>query len=150
MAQEVNILSDKAQYDYLIGQAYTDVSEIDGFGFVGRMSKTTSDGRETSSTVLTNGKVQIYTSEIVKMNRLDEKKYTIVDLIVLKGKFASCEDCFISQSKNVTIKTIHHPDDRAKKNVLLAYSKDDDTGIYEKISTDGLHRNPNVDKLIRH
>lgn len=148
LAQEDRIISDKSEYEYLIGQTYSDVNELDGFDFVGRMSKTTSTGYETSSTVLINNKVQIYTSEIVKTHVIDEKQYTIVDLIVLNGKFASCEDCFTTQSKNVTIKTIHHRDDRAKKNILLAYSKNNDTGIYERISTDGLSRNPNVERLI--
>ncbi len=148
IAQDESILSNKSEYEYLIGLRYSNVRELEGFTYKSRLSMNRGNGIETSSTVLTIDKVQIYTSEIRKWDASIEKsQYEIVDIIVLNGEFASCEDCYISDLKNVTIKTFHNIDDLNKDTILLAYAKSYDTGLYEKISIQGLKRNPNADRL---
>ena len=148
--QNDEILLDKTPYQYLIGSKYKDQT-LEGFVWTGRTA-VNKEGVETASSQFMNLDVQIYTSEAVTLNRFDTgKTYTILDIIVLKGMggYSSCEGCYYLDEDPITVKTIHSREDLHKRDILLAFTKDPVTGIFTRIETTALLRNPKTDLLLR-
>jgi len=146
-SQNNNILSTTTEFDFLIGKEYTDVSELGSFKFSTRTGSI-KDEIEISSTCLYIDDKQIFTSEVVKTDKQSNVKTRIIkDIIVLKGKYYSCEGCLLSDQKNKTIKSIYLSKQTDTTTVLIAFERDDENGKYRQINPKNYKRNPNSFKL---
>ncbi|WP_299769560.1 hypothetical protein [uncultured Dokdonia sp.] len=147
LSQNSEIISDTDEFEYLIGMEYTDVKELDTLVYQTRTSMIDAN-KETSSTNFTNGTYQIITSEIVRYEPETLKKiYKIQDIIVLNGSYYSCEGCLISEEKDITIKSIHQKSKVKKESILIAFEKNDLTGIYIQVDPSKYIWNKNTDRL---
>lgn len=145
--QNQEIVADTDTFDYLIGVEYSDVSELDGLVYKTRTGMTKGD-IETSSTNFTQGTYQIITSESVRHDATTHKKmYKIQDVIVLNGSYSLCEGCLVTEIKNSTIKSIHSKGKNQKETILLAFERNDLTGIYKQVDPNKYIWNKKADLL---
>lgn len=147
--QNQEIISDTDAFDYLIGIEYTDVSELEGLVYTTRTGRKKGD-LETSSTNFTKGAYQIITSESVRHDPTSHKSvYKIQDVIVLNGSYSSCGGCLVSDKKDHTIKSIHPRGVKKKGSVLLAFEKNNLTGIYTQVDPSKYTWNQKTERLER-
>lgn len=147
LGQNQEIVSETNEFDYLIGMEYSEVSELDGLVYNTRMSMK-KDDIETSSTNFTKGMYQIITSESVRHDPTSHKSvYKIQDVIILNGSYASCEGCLLSKVKDHTIKSIHPTGVKKRGSVLLAFEKNNLTGIYTQVDPSKYTWNQKTDRL---
>ena len=146
-SQVQKIVSDTNEFEYLVGMEYSDVKELDNLVYQTRTSMIDAK-KETSSTKFTKGTYQIITSEIVRYEPNSLKKiYTIQDIIVLNGTYATCEGCLISKVKDYTIKSVHQNGKVKKESVIIAFKKNDLTGIFTQVDPRAYEWNENTDRL---
>lgn len=147
--QNREIVSDTNAFDYLIGMEYSDVSELDGLVYQTRTGMTKGD-METSSTNFTQGTYQIITSESVRHDATTHKQmYKIQDVIVLHGSYSLCEGCLLANKKDSTIKSIHPKGKNKKETILLAFERNNLTGIYKQVDPSKYTWNKKTDLLQR-
>lgn len=149
LSQNSEVLSDTDEFDYLIGMEYSDVKELDNLIYQTRTSMIDAE-KETSSTKFTKGSYQIITSEIVRYEpKTLRKLYKIQDIIILNGNYSSCEGCLVSEVKDRTIKSIHQKSEVKKESIVLAFEKNELTGIYTQVDPNNYVWNHKIDLLRR-
>ena len=141
--QSNQIISDSKPYKYLIGKAYSEVSELGDFVQNSRSSITNAKGEKQSSANLIKGDLQIITSEITWFDKNKKKEvHKILDVIVLKGKYTTCGGCLLSKKKGNTIKSIYPYGTNDDDAILLAFERNRKTGKYKQVNPNKLERNP--------
>ena len=138
-SQRNDIVQDKDEFEYLIGQKYTDVSDLGFFSFNGRTSQYGPDMPETSCTTISNGDKVIVLWEFVKQGRIMEGKiYEIQDILVLDKSYTSCVNCFISRKEGIRIKSFHSSEKMTRENAILAIELDENTRKIRIVKIKGL------------
>lgn len=149
MAQADQYVEDKSLFQHLIGLKYTKTADLVEYSPKGRTITAKKD-TITSSVHLTIDNYNIYTSEFIKYDEVHGGKvHRIVDIVVLNQELSSCEGCYFSNIKGVTIKTLHEKSDKNQSNIIVAFERNRMSGLYTQIDTIGLQRNPKFDMLLK-
>ncbi|WP_422859999.1 hypothetical protein ACOKFD_03560 [Flagellimonas sp. S174] len=149
-SQNESIIAKTAEFDYLIGTEYSDLSELSSLTYKGQTRRTDKDSRQTCSTTFVKGDYQIITSEIVTIDPKSFKTTHIIkDIIVLDGNYYGCEGCFISNKKDYTIKSFHPFNNVGKETALVVFEKNNETGKFKLSDFNKYKWNSNSDKLRR-